>query len=423
MTDLRDITSTSNTTKNIHGRTIHTVRDSLLVELMLSTIVAITIVSLMTLVKAYIAIIEVSIIPPFSVIIVALLHTIIRRLKIDGIPLLVILHLLVSALFYRVAIMFPVLEFGRSGANKFYLIVVLIALTLFSIIYRLKHSFSATDKEFFAFAGGLQVIAYILCAISGSRDLARSIMVNAVIIAIIYIIMRQIAVFDAKYYHSIHKLSRSSSLLKKQNNKTVLFLIGVIAVTLGVLKIFPYQVTEAISDLLMRGFVAFLQLFSFLFKDNIPDFSTVPMQPTELEELPGYVPREHPFLGVFVKLMVILAIALLIFAIANIIRMLIKNAAKVSKIKELKDDDKLIDTIEEIPPEKTRRLTRSRNFGTGYEKKIRKKFYEKTRRAMKKGLPVFDSSTPGQIEKVLLENGDKDIASLRQEYEKVRYGK
>ena len=41
---------------------------------------------------------------------------------------------------------------------------------------------------------------------------------------------------------------------------------------------------------------------------------------------------------------------------------------------------------------------------------------------MKKGLPVYPSSTPGQIEKVILANGDKEIAPLRQEYEKVRYG-
>ena len=42
---------------------------------------------------------------------------------------------------------------------------------------------------------------------------------------------------------------------------------------------------------------------------------------------------------------------------------------------------------------------------------------------MKKGLPVSSASTPGQIEKVLTANGDKDITPLRQEYEKVRYGK
>ena len=40
-----------------------------------------------------------------------------------------------------------------------------------------------------------------------------------------------------------------------------------------------------------------------------------------------------------------------------------------------------------------------------------------------KGLPVYASSTPGEVETVLLANGDKDISALKQEYEKVRYGK
>jgi hypothetical protein len=42
---------------------------------------------------------------------------------------------------------------------------------------------------------------------------------------------------------------------------------------------------------------------------------------------------------------------------------------------------------------------------------------------MKKGLPVSNSSTPGQIENVLLSNGDREISELRREYEKVRYSK
>ena len=42
---------------------------------------------------------------------------------------------------------------------------------------------------------------------------------------------------------------------------------------------------------------------------------------------------------------------------------------------------------------------------------------------MKKGLPVSAASTPGQIENVLLKEGDKEISDLRQAYEEVRYGK
>ena len=62
------------------------------------------------------------------------------------------------------------------------------------------------------------------------------------------------------------------------------------------------------------------------------------------------------------------------------------------------------------------------DFGTGHERIIRKQFYEKTRNAMKKGLPVGDCSTPGQIESVLRAYGDEEISALREEYENVRYG-
>ena len=87
------------------------------------------------------------------------------------------------------------------------------------------------------------------------------------------------------------------------------------------------------------------------------------------------------------------------------------------------EDENLVDTIEDIQPEKRQSFTRSHNFGKGYERRIRKQFYDKTRRAMKKGLPVSNSSTPGQIENVLLAGGDREISELRKEYEKVRYGK
>ena len=54
----------------------------------------------------------------------------------------------------------------------------------------------------------------------------------------------------------------------------------------------------------------------------------------------------------------------------------------------------LTDTIEDISPEKRSFTVKGQDFGTGYERRIRKQFYTKARRAMHKGLPVSDSSTP-----------------------------
>ena len=57
----------------------------------------------------------------------------------------------------------------------------------------------------------------------------------------------------------------------------------------------------------------------------------------------------------------------------------------------------IIDIIESIGSMKNKFARKNRDFGSGYERRIRKQFYDKTRNAMKKGLPVGDSSTPGQI--------------------------
>jgi hypothetical protein len=75
--------------------------------------------------------------------------------------------------------------------------------------------------------------------------------------------MRQLAVFDTRYYHSIHKISKSSSMLQKQNYKTVAGLIAVVAVALGVLAVFPYEFASKYLMILARGILGFFRLFRF----------------------------------------------------------------------------------------------------------------------------------------------------------------
>ena len=129
-----------------------------------------------------------------------------------------------------------------------------------------------------------------------------------------------------------------------------------------------------------------------------------------------------PWLEVLGKALVIIVAVITIYLIINAIRLILQHAPKMLKPEIIKDEN-LTDTIENIAPEAKKKSAPKNDFGTGYERRVRKQFYDKTRSAMKKGLPVDAASTPGEIEKVLLENGDKNISSLRTEYEKVRYGK
>ena len=112
---------------------LRTVQDSFLTELLMSLITALSVMSVMIFVKMYLADIRISALPPFTLLIVAVIHTFIRRSKINNLILMIVLHLAVSAVFYFAVLNIPVLEFGRIAPNKNYLFMALAILTIFSI--------------------------------------------------------------------------------------------------------------------------------------------------------------------------------------------------------------------------------------------------------------------------------------------------
>lgn len=420
MTDGFGINSADRTFKDINGKIINNVRDSLLSETLLSLIITVTILSLLSLVKCYIQLFDVSQYPQYTLLIVAVAHTLIRRIRIRSVTAILILHILVSCAFYFAVISFPALEYGTSLPNRIYLIISLAGFTVFSVVYRLKPTFVASETEIMAFPGAVHAIGYILFSFTGLKDNVREILTNAVIVAAIFVIMRQIAVFDAKYYHSIHKISRSSSQLRKQNYKTVAGLTGIIAVSLAVLVIFPYSLlTDLIKPVLAAVIRAILKFLFYLLSrgDSAAYEEETAMHHIMMPDSYG----DDVWLDIIAKVVMLIAFAVFSIVLIKIVRAVIQNMPKYRKPEEISDDN-LVDTIENIAPVKKHFFTAGMNFGSGYERRIRKRFYDKTRRAMKKGLPVADSSTPGQIEAVLLANGDNDIITLRKEYEKVRYG-
>ena len=421
MTDIRDINSTRQTSQDIEGNTVIKVRDSLPAEILLSIIMGITLLSCLVVLRSYIDIIDVSMYMQFVPLLMTVVHVLIRRTTIKSQFLIFILHIATDVLFFFAVTGIPVLQFGNSIANKVYLGAILIAFTLFSLFYRLKPAFTASDHEFIVFPAIIHIVFYLLYVVAKQEKYSRNIIIHAVIIAVIFIVMRQIAVFDAKFYHSIHKSSKPMALLKKQNNKTIAGLLAIIALALLALTVFPI---DWLSNILLTGLKVIVSFIIFLisviakyFKDD--STVTIPMQVAELSEEGGEM---NPYLEIFGKMLAFFLLISVLVLLANALRILIRNAPKY-KNKEVAESDLLTDTVEDIRPEKKSFVTRGLNFGTGHERRIRKQFYYKTRRAMKKGLPVSNSSTPGQIENVLLSNGDREISELRREYEKVRYSK
>ena len=135
------------------------------------------------------------------------------------------------------------------------------------------------------------------------------------------------------------------------------------------------------------------------------------------------ISEDNPILNIIAYITYFIIAALILTTVISGLLALFRNAPQTNKREEKVADENLIDTIEDIKPEKKKMFSKAHDFGSGRERRVRKQFYDKTRRAMKKGLPVSDSSSPGQIEKVLRENGDKDISSLKKEYEDIRYTK
>jgi hypothetical protein len=232
--------------------------------------------------------------------------------------------------------------------------------------------------------------------------------------------MRQLAVFDKKYYHSIQKKSQSTVVLKKQNFFTVLFHFGLVLVTFGIILVFPYSSVFSLFGKISEGFWRIVYwVIELISKIDTGDIGNdLQEDPVSME----MVVEESPVSALVLTIIAFVGMALIMILLAITGVKVLKKVIKDADANNAGADDSVIDTIENIGPLKKMFSKKDYDFGSGHERVIRKQFYDKTRNAMKKGLPVGDTSTPGQIEAVLSAYGDEDISSLREEYENVRYG-
>ena len=414
MTDIRDIYST----REAYKYKVKNVPEPFVAELLLSLIVSLTILSGVLFLRWFVDTITIGMYAQFVTLILPVALTFVRR-KCPKLLTCLLLHLAVPVVFYFMLTLIPVTGFGVSKSNKFYLGMILASYTLFSALHRLRPKIRAGDSQFIALPACIHPLLYLFFYLTESFDLINNLTIHVVLILVMYIVMRQIAVFDEKYYHSIRRSSKPAALLKKQNYKTSVGLIVVFAISVLVLLVFPVEEMTKLVLLLLYGISELIKRFLNLGGD----LELIYGDPSEKPEFNQEAGEIEPWMDIAGKVLIVLILIGLVLLILNGIRLLIQNAPKIARAKEMSEDENLVDTIEDIQPEKRQSFTRGHNFGKGYERRIRKQFYDKTRRAMKKGLPVGNSSTPGQIEAVLLKQGDKEISSLRKEYEKVRYGR
>ena len=305
--------------------------------------------------------------------------------------------------------------FGANMSNKVYLGITVFFFTVSSFSYRLTPRIVPSDVQVASIPACVFPITGIFYAMMGRPELLTDLVSNTILCAVLFLVMRQVAVFDTKYYHSIRSSSRPQEQLKKQNYRTAAALVGIFALSLVTNIILAGL--KALLRWLIPLFLALLEFIGSLFK-NIKGEEEAEEEMLEPEELLGDAPWVH-VLSVIIAIIILIGFVLLLL---NAIRIVIRNAPKYGKEKESENDGIVTDTIENIALQRIPLFWKRHDFGKGRERKIRKQFYDKTVRAMRKGLPVSDSSTPGEIEKVLTENGDTAFSQLRKDYENVRYG-
>ena len=257
--------SNTNTTNNKRGEMVHAVNNSLISDILLTLVVSITILSVASILKCGNTTINVRFSIQFLTLIVPLAHLFVRRSKNRSIPLFLILTILISTAFYNIAIQIPALSFGNSGSNKFFLGAILTLYTVFSGVFRFCPMPSASKMDYLAVPAGLHLAAFLLAKTSERTDVPRGIVINMMIVIMLYIVMRQIAVFDDKYYHSIHGFNRPLSILRKQNTKTAVGLVGLFALALGIFMLFPTSTVRSVLTSLLRVILtALFKFFDFL---------------------------------------------------------------------------------------------------------------------------------------------------------------
>ncbi|MBQ2605646.1 MAG: hypothetical protein II585_02175 [Clostridiales bacterium] len=399
-------------------------RETPLAEALLSLIITLTIMSWLLIIRATDEFVATSPVAQYIPLILVLIHFVIRRKVLNLLPCFVT-TVVASALFYLVLVLIPVTGYGCCGANMFYLGANVFAFTVFSVQYRLRPLLKAGDTNLLLFAVLSLPPFGILYFFTMRHDIFNLFISNSVASAVIYLFLRQFAIFESRYYHSISKSSVPLKQLKKQNYMTGIylsefFLILFLLLTLVPLLIFSNFVSDLFASILpviFTAIFAFINFLGSLFLGN--DTIATPEEGNYLRERS----EDQPWVFVLSYILVVVMIMIAIHVIPKAIRMIIQNAPKYRKFTSETDDGIIVDTIEDISPDQKIHKARYHDFGEGHEYRIRKKFYTKTRRAMRDGLPVSSSSTPGQIETALLANGDDEISELRKEYENVRYSK
>ena len=183
--------------------------------------------------------------------------------------------------------------------------------------------------------------------------------------------------------------------------------------------IFPYEAFYAMLLALAKLLVDILLPYREG-EDIVPNGDLA----SQRDMLPLVTEEGLPFpLKIVGAIIVILLTMFILNLLYNFIMRLIRNFRLPDEDIIQERDDVVTDIIEELDHTTVASKLKRKDFGKGEEYRIRKKYYDKVRKAIKKGVDIRKSSTPKQIESLIAASGDESIRELTPLYENVRYNK
>jgi len=384
--------------------------DHLIIELLMSAMFFFTIASVIILITSYSAVIVVSYPLLLTGLLMSAFYTLVRRFKLKFLPMF-LAHIALTAL-YIYLIQFLVKKGEDKWVTVGYLIVLVIPLFIHSMYQRFHKQTFAIRYDGFIFSMAVQVFVFLFLFFHEFDDAVFMATLNMIMATSCFFIARQIGTLEDKYYHSIRAVATPTKAIKKQNRFiTMLILLG-IAFSVFMLYIFPMNEALALIRLALAALLGLLIRKPGVSEGEEEVFDRHDVDLGHMQVSPLWQIIEN-ILGVLVTLVLLYA---LIFSLIALIR-----SFRNLEIKDKESSsDAVTDVIESIK-EETR--PGHMDFGSGYEKRIRKKYYRAVKHAMAKGLPIKNSSSPRQIERIIRRSGDESITELTELYEDVRYNR
>ena len=352
----------------------------------------------------------------------------IRRLRINQL-LMIGLHLVFGAAFLFLLHILFFRNLKNDSTNTIFVGILVFILFIFSILKRYRKRIERSSFDSVVVALCAHVFMLIGSAFGAMPVNLSTILLDAILIVLLYLSGRQLSVFENSYYHNLHSSTQPIRSIKKQNYISLIYLFGGVLFALFMLLLVPIDsILSALSKVmpLVGSFFGWLinVLFSWMSDSDLESDGQEGQAITDRRET-GVDQVTQIISAVIVTIFVIIIAAVLFrFLVLGLRSIWKKFHVEESDEKVIENEnDAVIDIIEKTVPKKAGRKRLSRDFGTGEEAQIRKKYYQTVSRAIRAGVPVKDSSSPRQIEEMLLEKGDPSISELTSRYESVRYNK